>query len=195
MLEVNTASTWYDWTVNYPDATNHSIPFVFRIVNAQGSREAQQGGGFLSGQFYINFGSDPRASITMSPTSTLASTTGSSSMSWTILPSNTSEGEHSQKEDDKSPNKNLALGLGIGLGVPFCLTAGAVFFLIRQRAKQSPFISRGYKGQPSNISHPDKSFEPFGPETVHRDPQELYADGRWSRQGLSHQPQNRHELG
>ncbi|KAM5439021.1 hypothetical protein McanMca71_002070 [Microsporum canis] len=194
-ITLNTASTWYDWTVSYSDATNHSAPFVFRIVNARGTKESQQLGGFISGQFYINFGEDSRTSTTMSPTSTLASTTGSSSIPQTTLPSNTSEGERPQKGDDKSHSKSLALGLGIGLGVPFCLTAGAVFFLMRRRAKQSPIISRGYEGQPNNVSHPDKAPEPSGDETVHCDPQELYADSRWSRQGLSHQSQNPHELG
>ncbi|KAF2623565.1 hypothetical protein BU25DRAFT_461944 [Macroventuria anomochaeta] len=46
-LVTNLATEWYQWEV-HAEETNLTNPFVFRIVNAQGTTEEQNGEGFWS---------------------------------------------------------------------------------------------------------------------------------------------------
>ncbi|KAI1135348.1 hypothetical protein F5Y05DRAFT_395370 [Hypoxylon sp. FL0543] len=52
-LATNVGQTWYQWDVS-TDSTNSSEVYAFRVVNATGTTDEQQNGGFLSAAFWID---------------------------------------------------------------------------------------------------------------------------------------------
>ncbi|KAK2786131.1 hypothetical protein FQN53_006892 [Emmonsiellopsis sp. PD_33] len=193
--EVNTASTWHEWTVT-SDVTNHSTPFVFRIVNAQGSSGNQMGGGFLSGQFYIDFKDDSPTTTTSSMTTTTTTTSSTQSSTGdptqsnippaTAIPSSAHTEQSSPKEAGGPNNSIVALGVGIGLGVPFCVAVGAAVFFARRRNKQTPLPPPA----------PDYT-TPYWKAELEQKPatQELQGDSEWDANHWANQHPVRYELG
>ncbi|KAB8261491.1 hypothetical protein BDV32DRAFT_158224 [Aspergillus pseudonomiae] len=150
-LSLNTASTWHEWRVGYP-TRDDSKPFVFRLVNAQGSSEDQAVGGIWSARFWIGWNQEASSSSTLTPTPTSTPTPSptefgavttrpytNTSATPSASPSNTPESNSELSSHDKA----LAIGIGVGLGVPFCgAVIGALVFLQRRRNRR-PSIEHG----------------------------------------------------
>ncbi|OGM47131.1 hypothetical protein ABOM_003888 [Aspergillus bombycis] len=152
-LSLNTASTWHEWRVGYP-TRDDSKPFVFRLVNAQGSSEDQAVGGIWSARFWIGWNQDAPSSSTLTPTLTptptptpittptesAAITSGShTSATPSGTPSNAAESNSERSSHDKA----LAIGISVGLGVPFCGAAIGALLFLQRRMNRNPSIDHG----------------------------------------------------
>jgi len=81
IVPVGSTKTFWEWDVD--DNGNNSLPFSFRIVNAEGTDEELTGGGFYTGQFWVRNESNQVSSIssTVSVVTTSSSTTSSKTTS------------------------------------------------------------------------------------------------------------------
>ncbi|KAH7033988.1 hypothetical protein B0J12DRAFT_703801 [Macrophomina phaseolina] len=84
-IAANTDETSWTWTVS-TTKTNLSLPFHFRIVNAEGDSDAQYYGGFWSPGFYIH-DSSKSAAAAASSTETTAKSSPTSTAAAISLPS------------------------------------------------------------------------------------------------------------
>ncbi|KAI1767050.1 hypothetical protein GGR53DRAFT_161925 [Hypoxylon sp. FL1150] len=116
-LATNIGQTWYEWTVT-TDSTNKTEIYSFRIVNATGTREQQQGGGFLSAAFYIG-----NLKVTSSSISSTAShvSTSASAPAATTEAQVTSNASGAAQTTDVASTAGLSedgkIGVGVGVGV------------------------------------------------------------------------------
>ncbi|KAL2222919.1 hypothetical protein M432DRAFT_27627 [Thermoascus aurantiacus ATCC 26904] len=155
-IVINTAATWYEWQISIPPRfANRSIPFVFRIVNAQGTTQDQLAGGFLSAGFYVPAKDQPSVSTssTRSSTSSRSRTTTritiSSALSTISKPTTAAATTSSPpaaaatstvatEAGGITNETRLRVGLGVGLGVPLFLALAAIlYFLRRSRSKKA----------------------------------------------------------
>ncbi|KAL2002729.1 hypothetical protein VTN02DRAFT_6112 [Thermoascus thermophilus] len=149
-IVINTAATWYEWQIAVsPQFMNRSMPFVFRVVNAQGTNEEQMDGGFLSAGFFIpwnqaSVGLSTSSSSSSSSSSTITQTTLSSAQAPTPKPTTADSSSTSPAaaataaaatstaaEGTRTSHNSLGLGLGVGLGVPLVIALAAVFYFLR----------------------------------------------------------------
>ncbi|KAI0853846.1 hypothetical protein F5Y00DRAFT_61484 [Daldinia vernicosa] len=130
-LASNIGQTWYEWTVS-TDSTNSSEIYAFRVVDASGTSEDQQGGGFLSAAFWIGgLPTTTLSSSTISHISTSASAPVTTSTS--ASPSVTSQTPESTSENQSSVlTTSGKIGVGVGVGVGgvgiIALVLGILFF-------------------------------------------------------------------
>ncbi|KAE8355453.1 hypothetical protein BDV28DRAFT_146127 [Aspergillus coremiiformis] len=140
-IALNIASTWREWKVDFPGSPSDEYPFVFRLVDAQGSSDDQKRGGIWSTRFWILWPQDTSSSTTTQTltTSSTMTTTPHTSVS-TSSPSPTTSPD--SNGGGSSQSKALSIGLGIGLGVPFCVAAAVLFLRWRKRTTHyAPFAS------------------------------------------------------
>ena len=134
--KANYAKSSISWTVSCPNNACQ-YPFLFRAVNAQGSDDEQQHGGFYTRLFWV------RATTTTTlSTLTSVSTTGN------LLPSSASQTSASRPtkastspSNTPSPagsgsNNSVAIGVGVGVGVGVALLGVGGFFLWRRYHKK-----------------------------------------------------------
>jgi hypothetical protein len=134
--KANYAKNSISWTVACPNNACQ-YPFLFRAVNAQGSDDEQQHGGFYTRLFWVR----PTTTTTLS-TLTSVSTTGN------LLPSSASQTSTSRStkastspSSTPSPagsgsNNSVAIGVGVGVGVGVALLGIGGFFLWRRYHKK-----------------------------------------------------------
>ncbi|KAI1411308.1 hypothetical protein F5Y13DRAFT_166149 [Hypoxylon sp. FL1857] len=122
-LAANTGQTWYQWEVT-TDSKNSSEIYAFRIVNAFGTPEDQQSGGFLSAAFWIGGleTTSQSSSSTASHISTSASApaTTSTTTSSTISSSSTASAQAAESTIESQPSgltDSAKIGVGVGVGV------------------------------------------------------------------------------
>ncbi|KAI2779267.1 hypothetical protein F4815DRAFT_474738 [Daldinia loculata] len=135
-LASNVGQTWYEWKVS-TDSTNSSEIYAFRVVDASGTTEDQQGGGFLSAAFWIGGLQTTTLSSTISHISTSASapvttSTSTSSSVTSQTPESTSESQSSSLSDSGKIGVGVGVGVG-GVGI-IALVLGILFF---RRSKNS----------------------------------------------------------
>ncbi|KAI0130927.1 hypothetical protein F4814DRAFT_404254 [Daldinia grandis] len=129
-LASNIGQKWYEWKVS-TDSTNSSEIYAFRVVDASGTSEDQQGGGFLSAAFWI----DGLPTTTLSSTISHISTSASAPVT---TPTSTSSSVTSQTPESTAENQSSGLtdsgkiGVGVGVGVGgvgiIALVLGIIFF-------------------------------------------------------------------
>ncbi|KAL7623758.1 hypothetical protein AAE478_005311 [Parahypoxylon ruwenzoriense] len=120
-LASNIGQTWYEWKVA-TDSTNSSEIYAFRVVNATGTIEDQQGGGFLSAAFWISglqtTSSSSSISVTASTISTSASAPATTSQA---TQTNTIDGAFASESTIPTTTPGLTqggkIGVGVGVGV------------------------------------------------------------------------------
>ncbi|KAI4866996.1 hypothetical protein F4820DRAFT_232075 [Hypoxylon rubiginosum] len=118
-LATNIGQTWYEWEVS-TDSTNTTEVYSFRVVNATGTEEQQQGGGFLSATFYIGNlkASTSSISSTASHVSTSASAPAATSeaavTSSSVGPAITTD---STVASTAGLSEGGKIGVGVGVGV------------------------------------------------------------------------------
>ncbi|KAI1659165.1 hypothetical protein F4813DRAFT_354067 [Daldinia decipiens] len=129
-LASNVGQTWYEWKVS-TDSTNSSEIYAFRVVNASGTTEDQQGGGFLSAAFLIDGLQTTTLSSTISHISTSASApvTTSTSTSSTVT-TQTPESTFGTQSSGLTDSGKIGVGVGVGLGGVgiIALVLGILFF-------------------------------------------------------------------
>jgi len=147
-LPVNLASQWYQWEVR-AEETNLTNPFVFRVVNAQGTDEEQRIDGFWSTSWYIKRNSVTSeseassslslstSSVTLDPVSSSPTTSSTSPSSTTsATDTQTTVDTHGAKDtEDRGIGKNTIIGLTVGLVVAGILIIVGVVFCLRKRRK------------------------------------------------------------
>ncbi|KAI8960650.1 hypothetical protein F5Y11DRAFT_349274 [Daldinia sp. FL1419] len=135
-LASNLGQTWYEWKVS-TDSTNSSEIYAFRVVNAGGTIEDQQGGGFLSAAFWIDGLPTTSISSTMSHVSTPASTPIATSTSTSSsATSQTAESTNDRASSGLSDSGKIGVGVGVGVGGVgiIALVLGVIFL---RRSKNS----------------------------------------------------------
>ncbi len=138
---MNYFKQWYYWQVN--GGNDLSKPFLFRVVNANGTELAQATGGFQSEQFWISPTSSGSSAtpVTSSLSSTsLSSATPPPTAVNGVTPSNKASFTAKSKSTGKtgsglSVGAEVGIGVGIGVGVTALLLVGA-FFLWRRHQKK-----------------------------------------------------------
>ncbi|KAI6085677.1 hypothetical protein F4821DRAFT_147437 [Hypoxylon rubiginosum] len=138
-LATNIGQTWYEWTVD-TDSTNKTEIYSFRVVNATGTQEQQQGGGFLSAAFYI--GNLKATSSSISSTASHVSTSASAPAATTEAEITSSASGAAQTTEAAASTAGLSeggkIGVGVGVGVGgvglIALIAG---ILLYRRSKNS----------------------------------------------------------
>ncbi|KAK6955889.1 hypothetical protein Daesc_003535 [Daldinia eschscholtzii] len=181
-LASNLGQKWYEWKVS-TDSTNSSEIYGFRVVNALGTTEEQQGGGFLSAAFLIDGLPSTSVSPTVSHISTSASapvttpTSASTSSVTSQTPESTAAGESSGLSD----SGKIGVGVGVGVGgVGLIALVLGILFLRRSRNNrtqaadsmepysQSPqtyaSTTQPYQGNPNPELH--GYYKPTGPSEM-----------------------------
>ncbi|KAJ8113980.1 hypothetical protein OPT61_g4026 [Boeremia exigua] len=190
-LVTNWATEWYQWEV-HAEETNLTNPFVFRIVNAQGTAEEQNGGGFWSTSWFLS--RDDKASTSQLPlssvvssitvaSSTTSSSPATSSSSVTSSLSATSSQVPISTAQETSPeatvvpsaetqthHKGLGQGIIIGLAVGLVaalvtIIAGVWYCLRKHKQKKNTSVL----GSASTVIYYDKTHSPkeMGYGTTH----------------------------
>ncbi|KAI1389082.1 uncharacterized protein F4822DRAFT_404895 [Hypoxylon trugodes] len=161
-LASNLGQNWYQWEVS-TDSTNSSEIYAFRVVNATGTEEEQQSGGFLSAAFWID-GLQTTSSVISSTASHI-----STSASAPITSATTAAAALQTTESPSEPQPGLSeggkIGVGVGIGVGalgiIALIAGIWFYR----------RSRNSKTQAAD------SMEPYSPQAFHPAPQAYMGAG------------------
>ncbi|KAI1370326.1 hypothetical protein F4677DRAFT_366086 [Hypoxylon crocopeplum] len=138
-LASNIGQTWYEWEVS-TDSTNATEIYAFRVVDAQGTTEEQQGGGFLSAAFWINGLKTTSSSIssTASHVSTSASAPAATSEEVVTSSSTSALPVETAVETTSGLTEGGKIGVGVGVGAGgvglIALIAGIILF---RRSKNS----------------------------------------------------------
>ncbi|KAI1780810.1 hypothetical protein F4818DRAFT_17953 [Hypoxylon cercidicola] len=119
-LATNIGQTWYEWQVS-TDSTNKTEIYSFRVVDATGTTEQQNGGGFLSAAFYIG-NLKTTSSVSTSASATAATTEASVTSS--------SSGATQTTDSAVGPTSGLSEGGKIGVGVGVALGVVGIIALI-----------------------------------------------------------------
>ncbi|OTA57988.1 hypothetical protein K449DRAFT_398202 [Hypoxylon sp. EC38] len=137
-LAANVGQTWYQWEVA-TDSTNTSEIYAFRVVNASGTTDEQQDGGFLSAAFWIDGLQTTSNSLpaTVSHISTSASAPATTSAATTS--SALAQGAESTTESQSSGlSDGGKIGVGVGVGVGgFGIIALIVGIWLYRRSRNS----------------------------------------------------------
>ncbi|KAF1847159.1 uncharacterized protein K460DRAFT_352334 [Cucurbitaria berberidis CBS 394.84] len=151
-LGTNLAADWYQWEVR-AEESNLTNPFVFRIVNAQGTTEEQNSEGFWSTSWYLTRDHSASKSVTLSSsaassTTATSSTASSSSARSSSSPSSITQGTNPEataapstaaETHNRGVSKGTIVGPIIGLVIAGAtIIAGVLFYLSkRQRSKHA----------------------------------------------------------
>lgn len=171
MIAANQALPWYQWRVS-AEESNLTEPFVFRVVNGQGSNEEVALGGFWSASFYI-WRADAVKSGVSSTSSTAATSLFTSSMfstmasptlasreqaptnsTTTVEPLGTESGasQTPMYAPPESISRQAVTGLAVGLSVTFFVIIAALVYLYFRR--------RHYKLQGPEAAGPNEHAAP-----------------------------------
>lgn len=136
---MNYYKPWYYWQIN--GAGDLSKPFSFRIVNAAGTTEDKQVGGFESEPFWITPAPGTTGTQTSS-TSILHTTTIANA----VAPSSKTTGKRythaatalntSQNTSGLSTGAEVGIGVGVGVAGTALILLGAFFLWRRSRQKK-----------------------------------------------------------
>ncbi|CAO2648862.1 Nn.00g098110.m01.CDS01 [Neocucurbitaria sp. VM-36] len=152
-LVANFATEWYQWEVR-AEETNLTNPFVFRIVNAQGTTEEQNTEGFWSTSWYLtredNASESSAASPTTATSSTASSSSATSSSSSSKNPISTTQGTKTEATvapsteadtHDKGVGKGTIIGLTVGLVVMGATIIAGLLYYLRKRQRSKDALS------------------------------------------------------
>jgi len=145
----NLATEWYQWDVR-AEERNLTNPFVFRIVNAQGTTEEQNTEGFWSTSWYLSRDGElgdsaiPLSSAVSSTTGISSTTSLSSSISsWS--PYSTVQETKTEataavtaaaEVHDKGIDKGTVTGLTVGLVVLSAIAIAGLLYCFRKRKER-----------------------------------------------------------
>ena len=117
------------------------VPYLFRIVNAEGTQDDVLNGGFESSVFWIR---NPSASLSSSlpgPTAHIGSQSSSSAPTTShgtpTTISSPDRGTDISKKDSGSSSVAVGAGVGVGVGVAVIAAGLGIFWFIRRRNKSS----------------------------------------------------------
>ncbi|KAF2682382.1 hypothetical protein K458DRAFT_390873 [Lentithecium fluviatile CBS 122367] len=153
-LVTNLAIEWYQWEVRTEEA-NLTNPFVFRVVNAQGTSEEQSSDGFWSTSWYLARDGSSSESVTLSssaasPTTTPSSTASSSQATSSESPSSTTQGTKTEatatlstatETHDSGVGKGAIVGLTVGLVVTGVIIIAGLLYYLRKRRRSKGALS------------------------------------------------------
>lgn len=151
----NSASEWYQWEVG-AEESNLTNPFVFRIVNAQGTTEEQNNEGFWSTSWYLT--RDDTASESVKSLSSAVSSTSTTSLTASPSSATSSRGPLSTSQETKTEataapttaaethntgvSKDTIIGLTVGLVVAGAtIIAGLVCYLRKRKGSKDALSS------------------------------------------------------
>ncbi|KAF1348131.1 hypothetical protein BDV97DRAFT_370973 [Delphinella strobiligena] len=151
-IKASASKNWYNWEV---DASNLSLPFLFHIVDANGTMDEKHAGGFESAQFWITPGtivsssstefSSTIISSTISSTATSHSTSTSETSPSTILraPSTVSSTTSAMPTSSSPPETaiagklSIAVGAGLAIGLALVSSVASIYLWRRRSRAQS----------------------------------------------------------
>ena len=136
--KANYAKNSISWTVTCPNNACQ-YPLLFRAVNAQGSDDEQQHGGFYTRQFWIRPTTESTTTLStltsVSTTGNLLPSSASQTSTSTTMKASTSPSSTSKPAGSGSDN-SVAIGVGVGVGVGVALLGIGGFFLWRRYHKK-----------------------------------------------------------
>lgn len=185
MIAANQALPWFQWQVS-TDERNLTEPFVFRVVNGQGSNEEVALGGFWSASFYIWRVDGARSGV--ASTSSAAATSFITSSMFSIMASPTlasreqaptnstmmGEAVATESEASQTPmyapaesrSRRTVTGLAVGFSVTFFVITVALVYLYSRR--------RHYKVRVSEAPESNGHAPPIAEEKTRDVVQEVY---------------------
>ncbi len=152
-LPANLATSWYQWEV-HAEETNLTRPFVFRIVNAHGTADERNSGGFYSTSWYLKRDQEEKpikfisstmstlpsvssATITASE-SPLASVTSAELLSQTAqdaMLEATATPTSTTTENTNAVGGTAIIGLTVAMVVTGALIIAGVWYLLKRRRR------------------------------------------------------------
>ena len=153
-LSANLATRWYQWEVR-AEETNLTNPFVFNVVNAQGTDEELTSQGFRSTSWFLkrDGSSSESASVSSSVTSstvTQSSTTSASRTASSESPLSTTRDTEAEvtatanqasETDDSGIGNGAIIGLTVGLVVAGAIIIVGVLYYLRKRQRRNEDLS------------------------------------------------------
>lgn len=170
----NLATEWYQWEVRAAE-TNLTSPFVFRVVNAQGTTKEQTNEGFWSTSWFLSRDDKSNESVTLSPSTTSSLSTTSSTVPTSLptsSPSPSSTTKEIKPEDtaasatvaethENGLNRGTIIGLTVGLVVAGATIIVGLLYYLKKRQKKKDVLS---SANVSAASYYDKSSVQMQPE-------------------------------
>ena len=189
----NLATNWYQWEVR-AEETNLTNPFVFRVVNAHGTTEEQNGQGFWSTSWYLSRDDSASKPVTSSSsvapssstTTTMATPSAAPSLSATSseIPLSTTQVTKTEataaptlvaETHDNRVGKTTVIGLTVGLVLAGAMIIGGLWCLLRRRrrAKAASFPVSLPAGSYQSKAYVQKHPEYYSVHEAYAQPSEL----------------------